>query len=231
MITTTLDRTDDAVSVTTVETPPTSLESRDWISPVRVDVKNRKRHVLKMRVQRVPQVLHHAEPDEVRLIGLRDPERAGDDRDDHHQRHPEIDDVDLRDTRPRRHVPGGSPNNPWLKIQAISSGLTTPSPDVIDDQKADQRNLAPVGPESRHDPTDRVAVDRTIVPLARDGEETAVSAHATKIRRRRANAASGRSHSAKQGNLSSTELTLSTLSANQLSEPAPPTIVSCPAPS
>ena len=41
MITTTLDNTDDAVSVTTVETPPTSLESRDWISPVRVDVKKR----------------------------------------------------------------------------------------------------------------------------------------------------------------------------------------------
>ncbi len=31
----------DAVSVTTVCTPPTSLERRDWISPVRVVVKNR----------------------------------------------------------------------------------------------------------------------------------------------------------------------------------------------
>ena len=67
MITTTLDRTDDAVSVTTVCTPPTSLARRDWISPVRVDVKNRKRHVLQMRVERVAQVLHHAQSDEVRL--------------------------------------------------------------------------------------------------------------------------------------------------------------------
>jgi hypothetical protein len=38
---TTLDRIDDAVSVTTVCTPPTSFARRDWISPVRVAVKNR----------------------------------------------------------------------------------------------------------------------------------------------------------------------------------------------
>ena len=37
---TTLERIDDAVLVTTVCTPPTSLASRDWISPVRVPVKN-----------------------------------------------------------------------------------------------------------------------------------------------------------------------------------------------
>ncbi len=36
-----LDVIDAAVSVTTAWTPPTSLESRDWISPVRVAVKNR----------------------------------------------------------------------------------------------------------------------------------------------------------------------------------------------
>ena len=35
------DRIADAVSVTTDCTPPTSFDSRDWISPVRVDVKNR----------------------------------------------------------------------------------------------------------------------------------------------------------------------------------------------
>ncbi len=112
MITTTLDSTDDAVSVTTVETPPTSLESRDWISPVRVDVKNRKRHVLEMRVERVPQVLHHAEPDEVRLIRLGDPEHAGDHRDDHHQRHPDIDDVHVAGTRRRCRIRGGRRTGP-----------------------------------------------------------------------------------------------------------------------
>ncbi len=37
---TTLPRIDDAVSVTTDWTPPTSLSSRDWIEPVRVEVKN-----------------------------------------------------------------------------------------------------------------------------------------------------------------------------------------------
>ena len=36
MITTMLDRIDDAVSVTTVCTPPTSFDRRDWISPVLV---------------------------------------------------------------------------------------------------------------------------------------------------------------------------------------------------
>ena len=36
---TTFERIDDAVLVTTVCTPPTSLASRDWISPVRVPVK------------------------------------------------------------------------------------------------------------------------------------------------------------------------------------------------
>ena len=32
---------DDAVSVMTLSMPPTSFDSRDWISPVRVPVKNR----------------------------------------------------------------------------------------------------------------------------------------------------------------------------------------------
>ena len=41
MMVTTLDSTFDAVSVTTDCTPPTSFDSRDWISPVRVVVKNR----------------------------------------------------------------------------------------------------------------------------------------------------------------------------------------------
>ena len=39
--TATLDVIEAAVSVTTACTPPTSLDRRDWISPVRVDVKNR----------------------------------------------------------------------------------------------------------------------------------------------------------------------------------------------
>ncbi len=36
---TALDRIEEAVWVTTVSTPPTSLPSRDWMSPVRVPVK------------------------------------------------------------------------------------------------------------------------------------------------------------------------------------------------
>jgi hypothetical protein len=38
----TLDSTLEAVSVSTACTPPTSLDNRDWISPVRVEVKKRR---------------------------------------------------------------------------------------------------------------------------------------------------------------------------------------------
>src|ERR1051326_8608693 len=41
MMTTTLERMLEAVSVTTLCTPATSLVRRDWISPVRVEVKKR----------------------------------------------------------------------------------------------------------------------------------------------------------------------------------------------
>ena len=41
MTTTTLEKTLLAVSVTTLWTPPTSLDRRLWISPVRVSVKKR----------------------------------------------------------------------------------------------------------------------------------------------------------------------------------------------
>ena len=41
MMVTTFARSDAAVLVTTDCTPPTSLARRDWISPVRVVVKNR----------------------------------------------------------------------------------------------------------------------------------------------------------------------------------------------
>ena len=41
MTTTMLEKTLDAVSVTTLWTPPTSLDRRLWISPVRVSVKKR----------------------------------------------------------------------------------------------------------------------------------------------------------------------------------------------
>ena len=40
-ITTTFDRMFETVSVKTACTPPTSFAMRDWISPVRVVVKNR----------------------------------------------------------------------------------------------------------------------------------------------------------------------------------------------
>ena len=67
MITTTLDSTDDAVSVTTVCTPPDVVrEPRlDLAGPRRRE--EPQRHVLEVLVERVAEVLHHAQPDDVRV--------------------------------------------------------------------------------------------------------------------------------------------------------------------
>ena len=75
MITTTLDRIDDAVSVTT------RLHAADVVGEARLDLaraggrEEPQRHVLQVRVERVAEVLHHAQPDEVRQVGLPDPDR------------------------------------------------------------------------------------------------------------------------------------------------------------
>ena len=70
-----------AVSVTTAWTPPTSLASRLWISPVRVSVKNRSGIALEVRVERAAQVLHHVLADDVVQVRLADADQARDDRD------------------------------------------------------------------------------------------------------------------------------------------------------
>ena len=86
---TTLDRMLEAVSVMTACTPPTSLEMRDWISPVLVLVKKPKRHVLQVDVERVAEVLHHTLPDHVGQVGLPDAQGPRGDRDHDHQGHQE----------------------------------------------------------------------------------------------------------------------------------------------
>ena len=62
-----------------------------------------------------------------------------------------------RGTGRRRTSPAGSPNSAWSKIWLISSGFTTPSPDVIDDQQADDRRPCPgTGGRCRRRASDRL---------------------------------------------------------------------------
>ena len=60
----TLERTLAAVSDSTLCTPPTSLTSRDWISPVRVLREEAQRHALQVVVELVAQVAHDLLPDQ-----------------------------------------------------------------------------------------------------------------------------------------------------------------------
>ena len=65
-----------AVSVTTAWTPPTSLASRLWISPVRVSVKKRSGIALEVGVQGAAQVLHDVLADDVVEVALADADEA-----------------------------------------------------------------------------------------------------------------------------------------------------------
>ena len=79
-----LETIEVAVVVTTLCTPPMSLEMRDCTSPVRVRVKNASDSRWRWRVDGGAQVVHHLLADEVRLPRLGDTDRAGDDRDHDH---------------------------------------------------------------------------------------------------------------------------------------------------
>jgi hypothetical protein len=94
-----LDVTELAVSVTTDWTPPTSLASRLWISPVRVSGEEPQRHALEVGVERGAEVLHHALADQVVQVRLTDADQARDDRQRDHQQHEDVqqEQVPLRD--------------------------------------------------------------------------------------------------------------------------------------
>ena len=126
MITTTFDRMLEAVSVTTLCTPPTSFARRDWISPGAGRGEEPQRHELQVPVERVAEVLHHPQPHQVRQVGLADADGAGDDGDGDHERHEHVHDVEvggdsLRSLRQW---------SPWSKTARISRGLATPRPEV-----------------------------------------------------------------------------------------------------
>ena len=130
MIVTTLASTLEAVSVTTFWTPPTSLASRDWISPVRVVVKNRRgmncrwayRELRRSCITRRPtRLAMYVWPMPMMLVMIgtaiiRPTYRYSSGR--------------LGQAAPEQ-LPGGSPNSASLKTLAIRSGLTTPNPEVM----------------------------------------------------------------------------------------------------
>ena len=133
MIVTTLASTLEAVSVTT------DLHATHVVGEPRLDLagargrEESQRHELQVRVERVAQVLHHAQAHQVRHVGLPDADDAGDDRDRRssgRRRRTAAGGWD-RLARRSRWSSAGSPNSALLKTFAISSGLTTPNPEVM----------------------------------------------------------------------------------------------------
>ena len=116
------------------------LHAADVVRQTRLDLarpggrEEPQRHVLQVLVERVAEVLHDLEADQVRQVRLPDADRAGDDRDDDHDPH---------EDQQRVHVGTGSsracagvgpvlgPNNALSKICLIMSGFTTPRPDEM----------------------------------------------------------------------------------------------------
>src|SRR5580692_7967821 len=144
---TTLARMVEAVVVTTVWTPPTSLASRDWISPVLVFVKKASDSVSRWGVQPVAQVPHHVLPHASRLVGLQDPDRPVDDRHRGHDGDQEIQQMKLRPARDEQRL--------------VEHRLDQQRVDDADrrghhDQPDDDHHPEPVRPEQRDDPPPRV---------------------------------------------------------------------------
>ena len=128
-MTTTFAKTLEAVSVTTDCTPPTSFARRDWISPVRVVVKNRSgmncrceyNEFLRSCMTRSPtRLARYVWPIPMVdvTIGIATMKAT-----------PKYREC-MFGHAPASQRPGGLPNRAWSKTHLMSSGFTTPSPDV-----------------------------------------------------------------------------------------------------
>jgi hypothetical protein len=152
-----------AVSVTTAWTPPTSLASRLWISPVRVSLKN--------RIERAPQVLHHALADDVVEVALAHPDEAGHDRDDDHEPDEQVQVVVV------------APHDDLVDERLEQERVDEAEQARDEDGHEDHEDLEPVGPEEVEDPPDRLPAtllrDRREVARHPATEEAAVAAAPT----------------------------------------------------
>ena len=137
--------TELAVSVTTAWTPPTSLASRLWISPVRVSVKKRSGIALEVGVQRAAQVLHDVLADDVVEVRLADADQARHDREHDHQ--PDVE-VEVRVVLA---------DDDLVDQELEQERVDQPEEARDEDREQDDDDLEPVRPEEGDDPADRLA--------------------------------------------------------------------------
>ncbi len=181
MMTTTFASTLEAVSVTTDCTPPTSFDrpGLDLAGPRAGE--EAQRHRLQVLVQRVAQVLHHAEADQVRHVGLPDPDDARDDRDHDHQSHVEVEEAEPGAGEPAA-VPRWVPEERPVEDPLDQDGVGDAEPRGDHDGQGDDGHLPPVRAEGGHHATDRLPLDRTVVVRRGSRVEAAVPAHRARIR-------------------------------------------------
>ncbi len=158
------------------------------------------RHRLEMLVQPVPEVLHHVQAHQVRVVGLAHPDDARHDRDRDHDADVEIEQRKVRARLSRTHAVGTEQR--LVEDQDDHQRVDHAEAGGDADHQPDQPDLALVRLERADHAADRRAVDGAMIFVDRRDAEEAVPAHQASIRaaadkaRRRSSA---RDYSAKQG--------------------------------
>ena len=172
-IVTVFDRTVDAVSVTTDVVRQPRL---DLTGPRRGE--ESQRHLLQVAVERVAEVLHHAEPDLIREIRLPDPDDAGHQRDRDHQG-----DVAVQQGQVRAGLAGTvavRSEQRLVEHRDDQQGVHHAETGRDDDGEADDRDLLLVRREGSNHPTNGCRLDRPRILVERPSahaEHASVPSH------------------------------------------------------